>query len=121
LVIINQMTEFPFFYEIAVVSSNSIPYYLNFMDSLNSSIMPGNYSFLVGNNSNSFQWQTQSDRKNDNYRNSRSIFDVLEYYGYSFKKEKSKKPPYSNNCQPYLTKDRLQKLWQIHYRFVAIY
>jgi hypothetical protein len=84
--------EFPFLYEIAVVSSNSIPYYLDFVNSLNSSVMPGNYSFLIGDDSETFHWQTQTDRKNDNYRYSRTIFDILEYYGYSFKKDKCKKP-----------------------------
>ena len=84
--------EFPFLYEIVVVSSSSIPYYLDFVNSLNSSVMPSNYSFLIGDNSGTFQWQTQSDRKNDNYRYSRTIFDILEYYCYSFKKDKCKKP-----------------------------
>jgi hypothetical protein len=84
--------EFPFFFEITIVSSNSIPYYLDFVNSLNSSVMPGNYSFLIGDNSGTFHWQTQSDRKNDNYRYSRTIFDILEYYGYSLKKDKCKKP-----------------------------
>ncbi len=49
----NNGLEFPYFFEIAVVSSNSIPYYLDFIGSLNSSVMPGNYSFLVGS---TFHW-----------------------------------------------------------------
>ena len=84
--------KFPFFYEIVVASSNSIPYYLDFTNSLNSSVLLGNYSFLMGHSNETFRWQTQSDRKNGNYRNSRNIFDILEYYGYSFKKDKCKKP-----------------------------
>jgi hypothetical protein len=85
----NNGLEFPYFFEIAVVSSNSIPYYLDFIGSLNSSVMPGNYSFLVGS---TFHWQTTNDRKSDNIRVSRSIFDIFHHYGYSYSKDKCKKP-----------------------------
>jgi hypothetical protein len=88
----NNGIEFPFYFEIAIVSSNSIPYYLDFAESLNFSVMPGNYSFLIGSNSETFHWQTQSDRKNGSHHKSRSIFDILEYYGYSHNQDKCKKP-----------------------------
>ena len=84
--------EFPFFFEIAVVYSNYIRYNLDFTESLNSSVMPSNYSFLIGSDSETFYWQTQSDRKNGTHHKSRSIFDILEYYGYSHNKDKCKKP-----------------------------
>lgn len=84
--------KFPFFFEIAVVSSNSIPYYLDFTESLNSSVMPGNYSFLVGSDGKTFHWQTRGDRKSNNIRVSRSIFDVFQHYGYSHSNDKCKKP-----------------------------
>jgi hypothetical protein len=88
----NNSIEFPYYFEIAIVSSNSIPYYLDFAGSLNSSVMPGNYSFLIGPNNETFYWQTQSDKKNGKHHKSRSIFDILEYYGYSHNKDKCKKP-----------------------------
>jgi hypothetical protein len=84
--------EFPFFFEIAVVYSNYIRYNLDFIESLNSSVMPSNYSFLIGSDSETFYWQTQSDRKNGTHHKSRSIFDIIEYYGYSYNKDKCKKP-----------------------------
>jgi hypothetical protein len=88
----NNSIEFPYYFEIAIVSSDSIPYYLDFAGSLNSSVMPGNYSFLIGPNNETFYWQTQSDKKNGKHHKSRSIFDILEYYGYSHNKDKCKKP-----------------------------
>ena len=74
------------------MSSNSIPYYLDFTEALNSSVMPGNFSFLVGSDSKTFHWQTRGDIKSDNIRVSRSIFDVFQHYGYSHYKDKCKKP-----------------------------
>jgi hypothetical protein len=84
--------EFPFFFETVVVSSNSIPYYLDFIESLNSSVMPGDNSFLIRSDGKTFRWQTRNDRKSDNIRVSRSIFDVFQHYGYSHYKDKCKKP-----------------------------
>ena len=84
--------EHPFFFEIAVVHSNNIVYYLDHVNSLNSSVIPGAYSFLTGSDSETFQWQTESDKKNNSIRVSESIFDIFEHYGYSFNKEKCKKP-----------------------------
>jgi hypothetical protein len=84
--------EFPFFFEIAVAYSNYIRYNLDFTESLNSSVMPSNYSFLSGSDSETFYWQTQSDRQNGTHHKSRSIFDIIEYYGYSHNKDKCKKP-----------------------------
>jgi hypothetical protein len=85
--------EFPFFFEIAVVSSNSIIYNLEYTESLNCSVMPGSYFFMIGADKETFRWQTQSDKKNNNnIRTSRSLFDVFEHYGYSYKKDKCKKP-----------------------------
>jgi hypothetical protein len=84
--------EYPFFFEIAVVHSNKILYNLEFIDSLNSSVMPGPYTFLSGSEAETYHWQTQSDRKNNTNRVSASIFDIFEYYGYSYNKDKCKKP-----------------------------
>jgi FUN14 family protein len=84
--------EFPFFFETAVVYSNKIPSNLEFIDSLNLSVMPGHYSFLVGSDPQTFQYQTQADRKNNNIHTARSIFEIFEHYGYSYKKERCKKP-----------------------------
>ncbi len=84
--------EFPFFFEIAVIHSSKIPYNLEFIDSLNSSVMPGRYSFLVGSDPQTFQYQTQADRKNNNVHTARTIFEIFEHFGYSYKKEKCKKP-----------------------------
>ncbi len=84
--------EYPFFFEIAIVQSNNIPYYLEFIDSLNSSVMPGRYSFLVASDAETFHWQTQSDKKNNDIRVSGTIFEIFEHYGYSHNKNKCKKP-----------------------------
>ena len=84
--------EYPFFFEIAIVQSNKIPYNLEFLDSLNSSVIPGSYSFLIGSDNETFRWQTQGDKKNNTFRASGSIFDILHHYGYSGNKEKCKKP-----------------------------
>jgi hypothetical protein len=84
--------EYPFFFEIALVHSNGIPHRLDFVESLNSSVMPGVYSFMIGSDAKTFQWRTQSDRKNDSIRTSQSIFEIFEHYGYSHKKDKCKKP-----------------------------
>ena len=46
--------EHPFFFEIAVVHSNNIVYYLDYVNSLNSSVNPGAYSFLTGSDSETF-------------------------------------------------------------------
>jgi hypothetical protein len=84
--------EYPFFFEIVVVRSKNIKYYLDFLDSLNCSVMPGSYSFLMGPDGETFRWQTQSDRKNNSIHTSRGIFDIFEHYGYSYRKDKCKKP-----------------------------
>lgn len=84
--------EYPFFFEIAIVQSNNIPYNLEFIDSLNSSVIPGSYSFLIGSDNETFRWQTQSDKKNNSIHVSGSVFEIFEHYGYSNKKEKCKKP-----------------------------
>src|SRR3989442_15836421 len=43
---LNNGSEFPFFFEIAVVHSNNILHNLDVIESLNSSAMPGSYSFI---------------------------------------------------------------------------
>ena len=84
--------EYPFFFEIGVVQSSKIPYYLDYIHSLNSSVMPGDYSFLIGSDNETFRWQTQGDKKNHTFRASGSIFDIFNHYGYSRNKEKCRKP-----------------------------
>jgi hypothetical protein len=80
--------EFPFFYEIAVVQTSNLPYYMYYLESLNSSVMPGGYSFMRGPEG-TFRWETRSKK---NYHVSGSIFPILEHYGYSHDKKKCKKP-----------------------------
>ncbi len=90
---LNNGSEFPFFFEIAVVHSNNILHNLDVIESLNSSAMPGSYSFMIGADDDTFHWQTQSDkRSNNSIHTSRTIFDILDYYGYSHDKDKCKKP-----------------------------
>src|SRR5207247_6472555 len=55
--------------------------------------MPGSYSFMIGADDDTFHWQKQSDkRSNNSIHTSRTIFDILDYYGYSHDKDKCKKP-----------------------------
>ena len=56
-------TEHPFFFEIAVVHSNNIVYYLDCVNSLNSSVMPGAYSFLTGSDNETFHGKHRVIRK----------------------------------------------------------
>ena len=80
--------EFPFFYEIAVAQTSNLPYYLSYLESLNSSIMPGGYSFTYGPEG-TFRWETRSKKY---FHESRSIFPMLEHCGYSHDGKKCKKP-----------------------------
>ena len=80
--------EFPFFFEIGVMRSPSLVNNLYYIESLNSSVMPGKYSFMRGSEG-TFSWETQSER----YRySSGSIFQIFEHYGYSYDSKKCKKP-----------------------------
>jgi hypothetical protein len=87
-----QGVMFPFFFEIAVVYSDDIKYNLDYIEALNSSVMPSRYSFLIGSNTDTFYWQTQSDKKNGGTHSSNSIFDIFAHYGYSHEKDKCRKP-----------------------------
>jgi hypothetical protein len=85
--------EFPFFLEIAVIQSDDVHDNLQYMEGLNSTVFPNQYSFLIGDNEDTFQWETASDRqKKDSHHKARSIFDILSYYGYSYDREECKKP-----------------------------
>ena len=85
--------EFPFFLEIAVIQSDDVHDNLQYTEGLNSIVFPNQYSFLIGDNQDTFQWETASDRqKKDSHHKARSIFDILSYYGYSYDREKCKKP-----------------------------
>jgi hypothetical protein len=80
--------EFPFFFEIAVARTINLGNNLYYVESLNSSVMPGKYSFMRGPEG-TFRWETQSERY---YHLSPSIFNIFEHYGYSYDKKKCKKP-----------------------------
>jgi hypothetical protein len=80
--------EFPFFYEIAVVSTTNLANNLYYIESLNSSVMPGKYSFMQGHER-TFRWETRSEKYS--YL-SGSIFRIFEHYGYSYDSKKCKKP-----------------------------
>ena len=80
--------EFPFFFEIAVVRTTNLASKLYYIESLNSSVMPGRYSYMRGPEG-TFRWETQSEKY---YHLSASIFSIFEYYGYSYDKKKCKKP-----------------------------
>ena len=88
----NCNVKFPFFFEMAVVYSNDIKYNLDYIEALNSSVMPGRYSFLIGSNADTFYWRTQSDKKNGSIHSSHSIFEIFAHYGYSNEKDKCRKP-----------------------------
>jgi hypothetical protein len=78
----------PFFFEIAVARTINLGNNLYYIESLNSSVMPGKYSFMQGPER-TFRWETQSERY---YHLSPSIFNIFEHYGYSHDKKKCKKP-----------------------------
>jgi hypothetical protein len=97
----NSNVEFPFVFEFAIIQTerkqdedNNLNYYLKYRNAINSS--PHDYSFLVGNRSNTFTWRSRSgsnNSRNDNMEiTASSIFGILEKYGYSFYKENCKKP-----------------------------
>src|SRR6266487_4689491 len=99
----NNNVEFPFVFEFAIIQTerkqdedegNNLNYYLKYRNAINSS--PHDYSFLVGNRSNTFRWCSRSgsnNSRNDNREmTASSIFGILEKYGYSYYKEKCKKP-----------------------------
>ena len=97
----NSNVEFPFVFEFAIIQTerkqdedNNLNYYLKYRNAINSS--PHDYSFLVGNRSNTFRWRSRSgsnNSRNDNREiTASSIFGILEKYGYSYYKEKCKKP-----------------------------
>ena len=78
--------EFPFFFEIAIVNTPDLRCNLLYVEGINSS--PQHYySFLQGP-ADTFIWQTRNKKINS----SRSIFEILEKYGYSRDDEKCKKP-----------------------------
>ena len=80
--------EFPFFFEIAVVSTTDLANNLYYVESINSSVMPGCYSFMRGPEG-TFRWETRSEK----YRySSGSIFQIFEHFGYSSDRRKCKKP-----------------------------
>ena len=85
--------EIPSFFEIAVIQSDDVHSNLQYTEGLNSAVFPNQNSFLIGENEDTFQWETTSDRqKKSSHHKARSIFDVLSYSGYSYNEEKCKKP-----------------------------
>ncbi|MGC2575893.1 MAG: hypothetical protein WA364_30690 [Candidatus Nitrosopolaris sp.] len=85
--------EIPSFFEIAVIQSDDVHGNLQYTEGLNFAVFPNQNSFLIGDNEDTFQWETASDRqKKSSHHKARSIFDVLSYSGYSYNEEKCKKP-----------------------------
>ena len=80
--------EFPFFYEIAAVSTTNLANSLYYIESLNSCVMPGRYSFMRGPEG-TFRWETRSEKSR---YSSGSIFQIFEHFGYSYDSKKCRKP-----------------------------
>jgi hypothetical protein len=79
--------RFPFLYEIAVIQSDKLCT-LKFIDTLNCSVAPNSYSFLIGSDEHTFRWKTASN----SIRSAGTIFDILRHHGYSYDEDSCKKP-----------------------------
>jgi hypothetical protein len=79
--------RFPFLYEIAVIQSDKLCT-LEFIDTLNCSVAPNSYSFLIGSDEHTFRWKTASN----SIRSAGTIFDILRHHGYSYDEDSCKSP-----------------------------
>lgn len=78
--------EFPFLVEAAIIQTVDLPRYMMYIEGINSS--PQHYFTFLSGRPGTFEWKT----RNNKIQNAASVFEMLEKYGYSYNKEKCKKP-----------------------------
>ena len=76
--------QFPFLVEVAVIHTSNLPYNLFYCEGINASAKYY-YSFLYGDE---LTWTSRGGKENVAY----GVQEIMEKYGYSTQKEKSKKP-----------------------------
>jgi hypothetical protein len=82
-------TLFPFLVEVAVIHTLDLPYNLFYCEGINASLKYY-YSFLQGND---LVWTSKSGKTNVAY----DFHELMEKYGYSSQKEKSKTKEHHNS------------------------
>lgn len=78
--------EFPFFFEIAVVTTADLPQDFLYIEGINSS--PQHYYTFLKGPPDTFIWHI---RNNGKINTAGNIFEILEKYGYSYNKERCRK------------------------------